>query len=264
MNFNLPLCPFNGPGRHHKRKNRFYQATSRAFALLARPIVAMFFGWVNTFAVPSAHAGTLEAINHTHWAINRFSVDGRSGLDIIGPYQGGGGGCCYVAPARWQPGMTVRVDWETREGSTKGYPGTEDWPKYLAWVEKINAQNANSPKQFPSPTTPAKKSAASPCTSCPVMTSRSPPPATPTAAPSTRSRPRCTCRSLSHAQNKIHSMVYFILVNASFTPIAISTAPIVRSNQCPIRANPARTRCWLNSMATKQNHNAVATARYTP
>jgi len=29
---------------------------------------------------------------------------------------------------------------------------------------------------------------------------------------------------------------YFILVNASFTPMAINTAPIVRSNQCPIRA----------------------------
>lgn len=58
--------------------------------------------------------------------------------------------------------------------------------------------------------------------------------------------------------------VYFALVNASFTPIAINTAPIVRSNQCPIRANPARTRCWLNNIATRQNHNAVATARYTP
>ena len=57
---------------------------------------------------------------------------------------------------------------------------------------------------------------------------------------------------------------YFMLVNANFTPIAISTAPMVRSNQCPIRANPARTRCWLNNIATRQNHNAVATARYTP
>ncbi|CRM28824.1 hypothetical protein [Pseudomonas sp. 44 R 15] len=57
---------------------------------------------------------------------------------------------------------------------------------------------------------------------------------------------------------------YFMLVNANFTPIAINTAPMVRSNQCPIFANPARTRCWLNSMATRQNHSAVATARYTP
>ena len=33
--------------------------------------------------------GTIEAINHTKWAINHFSVDGQSGIDIIGPYQGG-------------------------------------------------------------------------------------------------------------------------------------------------------------------------------
>nr|WP_274533159.1 DUF3304 domain-containing protein [Pseudomonas syringae] len=26
---------------------------------------------------------------------------------MIGPYQGGGGGCCYIAPSRWKPGMTV-------------------------------------------------------------------------------------------------------------------------------------------------------------
>ncbi len=56
--------------------------------------------------------GTIEAINHTKWAIE-FSVNGQSGLDIIGPYQGGGGGCCFGAPKEWKPGMTVRVDWET-------------------------------------------------------------------------------------------------------------------------------------------------------
>ncbi|MGT8859846.1 DUF3304 domain-containing protein, partial [Enterobacter sp. 186315] len=43
----------------------------------------------------SGGGGTIEAINHTKWAINHFSVDGQSGIDIIGPYQGGGGGCCY-------------------------------------------------------------------------------------------------------------------------------------------------------------------------
>lgn len=57
--------------------------------------------------------GTIYAVNHTKWAINQFSVNGQSGLDIIGPFQGGGGGCCYGAPAQWQPGMTVRIDWET-------------------------------------------------------------------------------------------------------------------------------------------------------
>ncbi|WP_431307507.1 DUF3304 domain-containing protein, partial [Klebsiella pneumoniae] len=26
----------------------------------------------------------------------------------MGPFQGGGGGCCFSVPARWTPGMTVR------------------------------------------------------------------------------------------------------------------------------------------------------------
>ncbi|WP_148719226.1 DUF3304 domain-containing protein, partial [Klebsiella pneumoniae] len=29
-----------------------------------------------------------------------------------------GGGCCFSVPARWTPGMTVRVDWETGQGSS--------------------------------------------------------------------------------------------------------------------------------------------------
>jgi hypothetical protein len=98
-----------------------------------------------------AQASTLDAINHTHWAINHFSVDGRSGIDIIGPYQGGGGGCCFIAPARWQPWMTVRVDWETGAGSSAGYPGTGDWLKYLAWVDQINAQKRQHSKVVPIP-----------------------------------------------------------------------------------------------------------------
>ncbi|WP_387796144.1 DUF3304 domain-containing protein, partial [Photorhabdus sp. RM125S] len=58
-----------------------------------------------------AQAGVIIAINHTQWAINRFSVDDTPGIDSIGPYQGGGGGCCYSVPAKWKPGMTVKVDW---------------------------------------------------------------------------------------------------------------------------------------------------------
>ncbi|WP_159183260.1 DUF3304 domain-containing protein [Klebsiella pneumoniae] len=63
-------------------------------------------------AQPAAQAGgggggTIKAINHTKWAINHFSVNGQSGIDIIGPFQGGGGGCCFSVPARWTPGMTV-------------------------------------------------------------------------------------------------------------------------------------------------------------
>ena len=106
---------------------------------------------VGVLLVQSAQASTLEAINHTHWAINRFSVDGRSGLDIIGPYQGGGGGCCYSAPSRWQPGLTVRVDWETGVGSSRGFPGFSDRSKYLAWRDQIRAQKRQHSKVVPVP-----------------------------------------------------------------------------------------------------------------
>jgi hypothetical protein len=103
-------------------------------------------------------AGTLEAINHTHWAINHFSVDGQSGIDIIGPYQGGGGGCCYGVPGQWKPGMTVRVDWETGVAFASDVPEIpepkrpvadgadyESWQKYFdlkqQWYKKIKALN---------------------------------------------------------------------------------------------------------------------------
>ncbi len=104
-----------------------------------------------TLFIPSVHASSIGGINHTHWAINKFSVDGRSALDIIGPYQGGGGGCCYIAPARWQPGMTVRVDWETGVAYPDGFPGLADWNNYLNWKERINAQKLQHSKLIPVP-----------------------------------------------------------------------------------------------------------------
>lgn len=99
----------------------------------------------------SGGAGTIEAINHTHWAINHFSVDGQSGIDIIGPWQGGGGGCCYGVPAQWRPGMTVRIDWETGVGGSKGFPGFADRKKYKEWEKKMKAQNREHSKVVPVP-----------------------------------------------------------------------------------------------------------------
>jgi hypothetical protein len=104
-----------------------------------------------TLLAPNAQAGAIGGINHTHWAINQFSVDGRSAIDIIGPYQGGGGGCCYAAPSRWKPGMTVRVDWETGVAYPDGFPGFADRPKYLAWVEKNDSLTRQHTKLAPVP-----------------------------------------------------------------------------------------------------------------
>ncbi|MDA8487871.1 MULTISPECIES: DUF3304 domain-containing protein [unclassified Kluyvera] len=99
----------------------------------------------------SGGAGTIEAINHTKWAINHFSVNGQSGIDAIGPFDGGGGGCCYGVPAVWRPGMTVRVDWESGEASTEGFPGFADYEKYKAWEKKMSANNRLHSKTVPLP-----------------------------------------------------------------------------------------------------------------
>ncbi len=104
-------------------------------------------------AQPAAQAGggggTIDAINHTKWAINHFSVNGQSGIDIIGPFQGGGGGCCFSVPARWTPGMTVRIDWESGEASTDDFPGYENWNKYLEWEKKIKSQSSAAQQNCP-------------------------------------------------------------------------------------------------------------------
>lgn len=121
-----------------KKKGRLFSA------VLVCALIATVFG-------QGAQASTIEGINHTHWAINHFKVNGRSGLDIIGPYQGGGGGCCYVAPSRWQPGMTVRVDWETGAGSSAGFAGFGDWEKFLEWKKQIDSQKRQHSQVVPVP-----------------------------------------------------------------------------------------------------------------
>ena len=99
----------------------------------------------------AVQAGTIEAFNHTRWAINSFSVDGQPGIDIIGPFQGGGGGCCYRAPTKWHSGMTVKVNWETGAGDMDGFPGFGDDAKYLVWEKKMKALSRQHSKVVPMP-----------------------------------------------------------------------------------------------------------------
>lgn len=119
--------------------------------LTGRSLLGALIGLALTVQTEFVHASTLEAINHTHWAINQFSVNGHSGLDIIGPYQGGGGGCCYIAPSRWQPGMTVRVEWETGVAYSYDNPGLSDEAKYDAWLDKIDARKRQHTQVVPIP-----------------------------------------------------------------------------------------------------------------
>jgi hypothetical protein len=123
--------------------------------LTGRPLLGTLCGLAVMVLTENVHASTLEGINHTHWAINHFSVNGRSGLDIIGPYQGGGGGCCYIAPSRWQPGMTVRVEWETGASGVSDladeFPGFANEAKYDAWLDKVEAQKRRHSKEVAVP-----------------------------------------------------------------------------------------------------------------
>ena len=89
----------------------------------------------------SGGGGTIEAINHTHWAINHFSVNGQSGVDIIGPWQGGGGAGYFGVPPKWEPGMTVKIEWETGVGYSMDFPGFGDDKKLLEWKKNIKSQN---------------------------------------------------------------------------------------------------------------------------
>ena len=84
----------------------------------------------------SGGGGAIDAVNHTHWAINHYSVNGQSGVDIIGPWQGGGGAGYFGVPAKWEPGMTVRIDWQTGAGDMDGFPGFGDDEKYLKWYKQ--------------------------------------------------------------------------------------------------------------------------------
>ncbi|HDC4820564.1 TPA: DUF3304 domain-containing protein [Enterobacter bugandensis] len=127
---------------------------------------------VKSEPAPPGGGGTIEAINHTSRAINRFSVNGQSGLDIIGPYSGGGGGCCFGVSGPWKPGMTVKVDWETGvafardvpeipqpvrpnlEGlnEEEGYKVAQAYSdKKEVWYQKIKALNKKHAQTVPVP-----------------------------------------------------------------------------------------------------------------
>lgn len=100
-------------------------------------------------------ASAIHGINHTDLSISQFSVNGRSGIDVIGPFQGGGGGCCYVVPKHWQPGMTVAVDWQKGAGAgsslSKEFPGFADEAKYDEWLDKLEAQRRRHSRIIPVP-----------------------------------------------------------------------------------------------------------------
>ena len=116
--------------------------------LVARALGAMSLciTLLGSFLAPSfSQAALIGGVNHTHWAINYFVVEGRFGMDI-GPYQLDSGACCYIAPDNWEPGLAVQVDWQTGIGGSDDYPGMADWEKYKAWIAEGESMKRNHSK----------------------------------------------------------------------------------------------------------------------
>ncbi|WP_238536669.1 DUF3304 domain-containing protein [Pseudomonas sp. M47T1] len=91
-------------------------------------------------------AGNLGGVNHTSAAINHFSVNGYGGPNIS-PYGNRGGMCCAMLPRQWQPGLKLKVEWETdpnpyarlkRKASGYG-PDEEAYAKHKANYQQHSA-----------------------------------------------------------------------------------------------------------------------------
>ncbi|STW38896.1 lipoprotein [Klebsiella pneumoniae] len=133
--------------------------------------------------------GTIDA-STTQMGDHHFSINGQSGIDIIGPFQGAWRLLLQRA-RRWTPGMTVRVDWESGvafardipeipEPAYPNYKGQDNkvWTEEIAeynqqkrvWYKKIKALKVSTAKPSRCPTITARMCAALRCTFYPAMT----------------------------------------------------------------------------------------------
>ncbi|MVW73971.1 DUF3304 domain-containing protein [Pseudomonas xionganensis] len=108
---------------------------SRWVALLALLLGSLTIS-ACTAQTPQRLGAPIEDYNHTSAAINHFSVNGSGGANI-GPRSGGGQTCCASLPVKWQPGMTVVVEWEKdlnpfAYGKWQEAPFTDAWRKRMA------------------------------------------------------------------------------------------------------------------------------------
>ena len=55
--------------------------------------------------------------------------------------------------------MTVKVEWETGVGGSKGFPGFANTDKFLEWEKKSKLKTGNIARQYLFPIIPDKKPA---------------------------------------------------------------------------------------------------------
>ena len=96
-----------------------------------------------TAQTPQRLGAPIEGYNHTSAAINHFSVNGSGGPNLSPNSGGGSQTCCASLPVKWQPGMTVVVEWE-KDPNPYAY---SKWPEPMfsdAWNRRMN----ESAKQY--------------------------------------------------------------------------------------------------------------------
>ncbi|HEF4762990.1 TPA: DUF3304 domain-containing protein [Pseudomonas putida] len=90
--------------------------------------------------------GNLQAINHTLYGINWFSVNGYRADG------GGGRSCCIVMPIKWRPGLKVNIEWEVDTDPyaySKWPPLGTDGYRVAQAKHKKNYQHYNATVEIP-------------------------------------------------------------------------------------------------------------------
>ena len=103
--------------------------------------VCMLLAGCGDEMVPASVGG----YNHMNdWGIASFTVDGAGGPNLTPESGGGGSSCCGRVPARWRPGMKVKVQWsyDTTQGGPRPPPSQEaevEIPEYSSEAGSIQA-----------------------------------------------------------------------------------------------------------------------------
>jgi hypothetical protein len=121
-------------------KSTFRLARRQKLGWLAAGACALLVGCSDEM-VPASVMG----YNHMgDWGVASFTVDGAGGPNLTPRSGGGGSSCCGRVPARWRPGMKVKVQWsyDTTQGGPRPPPPQEavvEIPEYSKRTGDIQA-----------------------------------------------------------------------------------------------------------------------------
>jgi hypothetical protein len=117
--------------------------------LYRRVLLGCILG-ISSLFLPSCIDATIPAsvtgYNHmSDWAIERFSVDGAGGPNLM-PESGGGGFSCCASLPYWRPGMKVKVQWAY--ATTQGGPTPPPPQEAIVEVPQYSSEGGNIQAHF--------------------------------------------------------------------------------------------------------------------